>query len=574
MMTFKKAKLLLRGAASWYHKKGETLSERNKSTLEHLMESLDEAIHNKDKAEVKSLTPKLKAFLNEHKKTGFILWIFELAFALLIALIVAIAIRQMWFELMVIPTGSMRPTYQENDHLTVTKASYGINYPLLPGHFYFDPDLIERASAIIWSGDNLPQLRDSDSTFFGLFPYKKRYIKRLIGKPGDTLYFYGGKIYGLDKEGRPLNELLESEAMQPLEHIPYTFFQDNIKQANQSYIFYHFNQRVGKSTPSLWGRPLIEVWENEKWVKDEFPKSPTYGDWYGINNFAKARLVKNNDTLALEIFHHPTAEQNFQKSTIPLTKEHLERLMQTLYTARFEVKDGKAMRYGSSMYSSGSDFSDIPNGVYEFYNGTAYKIGIKGWKEELPKEHPLYAQTPENVMRLYNDGIDFHPRVQESSQVSEQNMPTRFSYFRQGDLYLMGSPILTKDDPALQEFIEKEKEKSAPFIDQGPPSAEQIAKWGVKVPESHYLVLGDNHAMSLDSRSFGFVPEGNLRGTPSLLIWPPSPRWGPVNHPQSKVFTTPRLIVWTIAGLLFILYFLYQRRSLQYPIFKKDRDRK
>ena len=25
---------------------------------------------------------------------------------------------------------------------------------------------------------------------------KKQYIKRLMGKPGDILYFYGGEIYG------------------------------------------------------------------------------------------------------------------------------------------------------------------------------------------------------------------------------------------------------------------------------------------------------------------------------------------------------------------------------------------
>ena len=577
MITTRKAKLLLRDAVKWYHKKGDTLSERNRAHIEQLMESLDEAIHNKEKAKIKELTPKLKAFLNEHKKTGVILWAFELAVALVIALIIAIAIRQMWFELMVIPTGSMRPSFQENDHLTVSKATYGINYPLLPGHFYFDPDLIERTSAIIWSGDDLPQLVDSDSTFFGLFPYKKRYIKRLIGKPGDTLYFYGGKIYGIDKDGRELNELQESQVMQQLEHIPYTYFQDNLKQVNQSYIFYHFNQKVGKSTPSIWGRPKIEVWDGEKWVNDQSPSSPSYGDWFGIKHFGKVRLTESdndNETLALEIYHHPTAEQNFQKSTIPLNKEHLDRIMDTLYTARFEVVDGRAMRYGSNMYASPNSFADVPDGVYEFYYGKAYRIGIKGWKEELPEDHPLYARTPKNILRLFNDGIDFHPRVRDSLQVSEQNMPTRFAYFRDGDLYLMGSPILKKDDPTLEAFVEKEEEKDAPFIDHGPPTSDEILKYGVKVPDTHYLVLGDNHAMSLDSRSFGFVPEGNLRGTPSVLIWPPSPRWGPVNHPDSKVFTTSRLIVWAIAAAFLLTYLIYKRRSLQYPIFKKNRTSK
>ncbi len=41
------------------------------------------------------------------------------------------------------------------------------------------------------------------------------------------------------------------------------------------------------------------------------------------------------------------------------------------------------------------------------------------------------------------------------------------------------------------------------------------------LPEKGYLALGDNYAMSSDSRTLGPVPQDNLEGTTLIILWPP-----------------------------------------------------
>lgn len=625
--SLRKSRQILRSGYELYQKKRKKLNSDELKRFEFLLQKLDETSLNSDRNESDRLARELEEFSNIHFKKSFLSYLLETLSAIVIALIVATIIRQSWFELYEIPTGSMRPTFKEQDHLTVTKTAYGINVPLETRHYLFEPDLVQRLSVIIWSGDGIANL-NSDAKFMGIFPYTKRYIKRCMGKPGDTLYFYGGKIFGFDQNGRDLSELRNNQWTSHLEYIPFTNFEgrrsykdDRQQKMNPEAIFHQFNQAIGKYRffhQEIKG----EVFNGQQWIKDNplAQRTPhqtiqTYSDFWGMRNFAEGRILNRSQVesltsyplkdmdegiLYLELRHTPSlnypepyisdrfgvAIRGFT-TIIPLQERHLKALMDNMYTCRFIVKDGRASAYrmeDDKIYPTSPLFAKIPDGVYEFYYGKAYKVGWKGLTTLLPSSDPLYSVDPKNVQKLFNVGIDMNTQVEPHVR-NQPTFPNRYIYFRDGDLYAMGGILMTKDDPVLIQFGEKEKKKEEvstqqdPYIafkDYGPPLTAEgnldmdfIKVFGYKVPEKHYLALGDNHAMSQDSRYFGPIPEANMQGAPSLIIWPTGDRWGIPNQKPYPIITLPRMIVWGIAGLISLIWYLIYRYRQKKKIFKK-----
>lgn len=603
---------------SWYKKKGSQLPKNQLDVLEQNMEALDTALLQKDREEASRQAKQLEQFGNIHCKKSMLVYAWELIIALAVALIIATLVRQMWFELYEIPTGSMRPTFREQDHLTVTKTAFGINFPLETKHLYFDPNLVQRTGVLIFSGDGLP-LSDVDTTFFGIFPYKKRYIKRAIGKPGDSIYFYGGQIYGVDKEGKDIIELRNSPWMQKLEHIPFMSFEGAPVRANNNTILLRQMHLPYGRVSSYGGQLYGEVFDGKSWVKDQpnaqakpHTKVETYSDILGIRNFAEARLLTKEElksffpdaqdipegVLYLQLHHTPSltypptvdSNGNFAvrgyDTVIPLQQSHLDAIMEHMYTARFVVQDGKARRYSlgeKGMPLGSPDFPGIPDGTYEMYSGKASQIRWGGIETAIPQDSILYSHDPKNVQRLYNFGIDMNQFV-APSPLNKIHFPNRYAYFRDGDLYLLGAPIMKKDDPTLIAFHQREEKREAeatakaPYVafkDYGAPMKDGrididfIRTFGVTIPDLHYMVLGDNHAMSSDSRIFGFVPQNNLQGAPEWIIWPPGERLGAPWQKPYPFMNLPRAIIWSIAAIIGILWYIYHRRSLNKPIFKK-----
>lgn len=616
-------------ANQWYQSFGRTLPHHQFQKLENDLSNLDQAILRKDRKGSDEIAKELEGFLQTHAKRNPLRSLAELVGALVFALAFALLVRQVWFENFEIPTGSMRPTYREQDHLIVRKTTFGINTPFKSDPIYFDPKLVERTSIAIWSGENI-DLPDTDTTYFWLIPYKKRYVKRVMGKPGDTLYFYGGKIYGLNNEGEPIKEFLNSPWLQNLEHIPFTTFEGKVKQekpSNQNIVkessFRHMNIPIGRVFMTDQGRLVGQIFNGKEWIADDpaaqtkaHNQIKTFSDFWGMRNFGKARLLTldeinlfthqnafnlNKAPLYLEIRHNPNLQNPKPRAVsqgrdhygffptpfatlIPLDEEHLKILFSHLYTSRFVVKNEYARHYSMPTFSPASPrFPGIADGTYEFIGGVAYEVIFGGITRELPANHPLYSHSPKNIQKLFNLGIDLSQAYAPFS-IDQTSFPQRFAYYRDGDLYVMGGLLFKKGEEELVAFEERESRRQThatterPYVafkDWGPPLKDGkfdtnfIQQFGLKIPENSYLMLGDNHANSLDSRHFGFIPQENLEGSPSFLYWPPGERLGAPPQKPYPIFTFPNVLIWTIALIIFALWYLIRRYRYNRPLFKK-----
>lgn len=605
----------MRGAAQQFRRRKKNLPTAVAHEIEEALFALQQAISEKNVTEAHDRSLRVDTLTKIHLRKTFFDQCKDLTFALAFALCVAVLIRQMWFEFYEIPTGSMRPTLKEKDRLVVSKTMFGVNLPLTTQHLYFDQALVQRGGIFIFTGENM-DIRDVDTLYFYLFPGKKQYVKRVMGKPGDTLYFYGGKIYGIDQDGHDISQELQKPELKQIEHIPFIHFEGKVKTSKipssggvYSPVFLlQMNETVARLDSASGNQVHGEL---TNLLSASAYGIPAYGDLWGMKNFAMARLLTREQVeqltdhklfdleegiLYLELKHSPSLAAakigrdemgrmrpllGTSSSIIPLKEKQLHALFENLYTMRFVIKNGFALRYGTEHSYVGKSpfiphFPGVPDGCYEFYYGKAYKVKWEGITEELPKNHPLYQFDVHRLQLLFNVGIEFD--MHYSPQIKNQRLfPSRYAYFRSGDLYLMGAPILSKEDPALLQFVNREMGKQSethgpqnsyqPFVDAGPPLKEDgtldrelIRTFGLTVPENMYLALGDNHAMSSDSRDFGFVPQGNMRGAPDWIFWPPGKRWGAPNQPPYPFFNLPRTLVWAAAAACIGIGWSWHRR--------------
>jgi len=617
--SLKRSTHILRRTAHLLQRKRKKLSHEVALRLSEALHALQDAIMKRDRTGADTCAREVESLAGIYLRKTFLDQVRELVFALGFALVVAIIVRQMWFEFYEIPSGSMRPTFKEQDRLVVSKTNFGINCPLRLNQFYFDPQLVKRSGVIVFTGEEM-DIRDVDTMYFYLFPGKKQYIKRMLGKPGDVLYFYGGKMYGVDAAGHDISPLLQLAQLRLIDHSPFIDFERKVvtPPAATAGVFspvfiYQMNEPIAKLSVDKRGTIQGEIMPQTQIHSKGAPLPSDYGALWGIDNFGMTRLLTAEEMQAhsdadmtgleagmlyLEIAHHPSfigakvvrdeygrlrPTLGLSTTLLPLHEAHLRKLFDNLYTARFCVQNGIAYRYGSSYAQAAANsyaprLPDVPDGCYEFYYGKAYEVKWQGWTVELPKSHPLYNFSPERLQLFYNVGIEWDLRF--APQVKNQSLtPARYTYFRNGDLFLLGAPILKKGDPSLATFVQRENTLHAatpsypPFVDAGPPlksdgtlDVELIQNRGLVIPPKSYLALGDNHAMSSDSRDFGFVPQTNLRGAPDLIFWPPGPRWGLPNQPQYLFFNGPRTIVWALAALCIGGGTVYWKRRNKLPM--------
>lgn len=116
---------------------------------------------------------------------GRYLW--EWAKSLQLAILVFLIVRAFLFEAFKIPSGSMESTLQVGDFLLVNKLVYGATVPL--------------------TNVRLPAIREPQRGDVVVFQYPldptKNFVKRMVGRPGDTLSMTNG---ALTRNGQELDE--------------------------------------------------------------------------------------------------------------------------------------------------------------------------------------------------------------------------------------------------------------------------------------------------------------------------------------------------------------------------------
>jgi signal peptidase I len=125
----------------------------------------------------------------------------EYAEAIVVAMLLAFAIRVFVVQAFKIPSGSMIPTLLIGDHILVSKLSYGLQWPTdCKFQVSFPPVSCYSSQTIVPFGS----VQRGDIIVFR-FPEDedKDFIKRVIGLPGDRIEIKDGKVY---RNGIALNE--------------------------------------------------------------------------------------------------------------------------------------------------------------------------------------------------------------------------------------------------------------------------------------------------------------------------------------------------------------------------------
>lgn len=579
------------------YKKSKKVPKEIHETFHSLLKKFEKALKQKDAQKAFNLKEKALLYYQSHYKKDlrdfFDNWVLGLGGVLLVVAL----INQVWFQNYQIPSGSMRPTLMEKDRLIASKTAFGVNLPFAHRPLFFNSKQIKRGNLVIFENPKLSK-KENESRYLFIFPAKKQFVKRLIGKPGDHLYFYGGKIYGLDKDGNEIPEFHHSDAFEPLEHIPFTTFEGKVLSAEShghskiSYpvYLYQMDQLVGKMTLQSGGNLQGQFYHNSNWIPES--QSIRYQDLWGIKNYAMARILSakeaegkvNNLTSEtgyyLELLHSPSFEQikphlgpdyegrlrprlSGAYSYFPLSSVHFQRLKDAMTTSRLVFSKGYAGNYqlGSTFkpYKFSPYFEGIPDGTYEMIKGVAYEVKKSGEQVKLSSDHPLNAEDPALIQRLFNLGMQMSSLFERYLD-NPDFFPPRYAYFRDQNLYAMGKPIALEGETELLAFNQNQQQERHPFKDHGAPlnsdgslNKELIKNFGLVIPEGHYLCLGDNHAGSRDCRDWGFISENNIQGSPALIFWPHSSRFGIIKQNHLCWKNGPTLFISAIGfSLLFI----------------------
>ncbi len=185
----------------------------------------------------------LRSILEGARSGGARLAIFEAAKIVVLALAIVVPIRYFIFQPFIVKGESMMPNFQNGNYLVIDELSYRFRPPA-------------RGEVIV--------LR---------YPYNpgQRYLKRIIGLPGETMEIRNAAIKILDKNGReiflnetaylPAGTITEGDVIFSLKNDEYFVLGDNraFSSDSRSWGILPKNKIVGRVALRLWPADEIAV---------------------------------------------------------------------------------------------------------------------------------------------------------------------------------------------------------------------------------------------------------------------------------------------------------------------------
>lgn len=547
---------------SLFNKNRKNLSSDICERFENIFSRLSYSLEKKDRDLASNIVHELLALQKHYLPIPF--WERALRYATSLGIFIFLFVlsKQLVIEHMIVPSGSMLPTIHEMDIPIIDKTTYGINIPFAPKHFAFDPKKVQRGDIVMFTSENTA-MKDQDVKFLNIFPMKKRVVKRVIAKPDDTVYFYGGKVYGIDATGKSL-DLEKNPYIAPIEHVPCINFENyRPLQSTSDFASVALTQMNSPIAALYWN---LDGNINGRLI-GKYKDAPDYYSILGMEYFATSSIIEKDKSYMLKLVHHPSLKMaklsqdptsyfirpglHYTESFLPLEDSDIIKMQSIMTTALFNVKNNYAF-LDNPRFSIALKGAKIPDGKYLFENGIAYSVATINWfKKALPKNHAIYDVR--NIIAFYNHGTTFYKRA----------FSQRYVYFFHNDLFIMGQKFLSHKSKKLSTFIAKEKLRSdteTPFIDdpilfddKGSVQTAIIQKYGMKVPKKHYLMLGDNQGGSADSRSFGFLHENSIRGR--FLFMLPFSIFG-LPQPSGLGINIYKIVIYSIIALMALAYYL------------------